>query len=241
MSNLNEKKDEKKDKKDDKEPKTANSGKNPLNVKPESGIQKQEHVGVHTVVRLRGFNNDQPINGKVDTGAETCSLHAGDLQLNTDHVSGDSMASFSFGSNRYRVPVKSWQHVSSADGGTKRRPVVTFTVYIADEVVPDVEFNLNDRSEMDYELLIGLNLITAAKLKVDPSLREMEINFSAPVETSEPASSQEGTPSVDNPPATVDNDESDAAFLAWYKANKDKTVAELFSQLIDRSTPDDPS
>lgn len=229
---------EKKEEKDTKES-TAKKPKNPLNVAPIGGIDKQEHVGVHTVVRLRGFNNDQPIHGKVDTGAETCSLHAGDLQLNSDHASGDSMASFSFGSNRYRVPVKGWQHVSSADGGTKRRPIVSFTVYIADEVVPDVEFNLNDRSEMDYELLIGLNLIKAAKLKVDPSLKEMEINFSAPVE--QPESSQEETPGVDNPPATVDNDESDAAFLAWYKTNKDKTLAELFSQLIDRSTPDDAS
>lgn len=227
MSNSKEKKDNKVEK-----PKSK------LNTKPEQGIEKQEHVGIHTMVRLRGFNNDQPINGKVDTGAEMSSLHAGDLQITSDHLADDHVASFTFGSNRYRVPIVGWQAVSSADGGTKRRPIVTFTVYIADEVIPEVEFNLNDRSEMEYELLIGLNLIQAAKLKVDPSLTEMEINFSAPVE--QPQDSQE-TPGVDNPPATVDNDESDAAFLAWYKANKDKTLAELFSQLIDRSTPDDAS
>jgi hypothetical protein len=218
--------------------KKADKPESKLNVKPEQGIEKQEHVGIHTMVRLRGFNNDQPINGKVDTGAETSSLHAGDLQISSDHRVDEHTASFTFGSNRYRVPIVGWQAVSSADGGTTRRPIVTFTVYIADEVIPDVEFNLNDRSQMEYELLIGLNLIQAAKLKVDPSLREMEINFSAPIE--QPEDSQE-TPGVDNPPATVDNDESDAAFLAWYKANKDKTVAELFSQLIDRSTPDDAS
>lgn len=215
----------------------SNLNEKTMNNKPDQGIKKTEHIGTTTMLRLRGFNGDQPIHAKVDTGAETCSLHAGNMKLSTEEGSTDAIVSFTFGSNNYQIPVKSWQQVSSADGGTKRRPVVAFTVYIADEVVPDVEFNLNDRSEMEYELLIGLNLIKAAKLKVDPSLSEMEINFSTPIEKTP---SQEQQPAgVDNTPQTVDDDQSDAAFLNWYKANKDKTLAELISQLIDRSTPDD--
>lgn len=200
--------------------------------------EKQEHVGVHTTVRLRGFNGDEAIHAKVDTGAETSSLHAGDLKVSTDHSTGDSVASFTFGSNRYQIPVISFQSVSSADGGTKHRPVVQFTVYIADQVVPNVEFNLNDRSQMEFELLVGLNLIQAAKLKVDPSLKEMELNFSAPVEGGESSEDTAATEPVDKPSVESDDDQSDEEFLQWYRLNKDKTVAELFAQLITRTTDD---
>lgn len=194
---------------------------------------QEQHIGLTTMVRLRGFNDEREIPGKIDTGAETSSLHASNLKVHTEDHLGSSTVSFSFGSNKYTMPVSGFQSVSSADGGVTNRPMVSFTVYIADKVIPNVMFNLNDRSNMEYEMLIGLNLIKQAKLKVDPSISEMEINFGVP---NAGQTSEISPPSIDNTVASNDNDSSnDDAFIKWYQSNKGKTLEEVFSQLINGS------
>lgn len=205
--------------------------------KPElsaSELHKQEHIGIHTRITLGGFNGERSIPAKVDTGAETSSLHASSLNVTTNNATSESTAVFTFGDSKYRIPVAGFQSVSTSDGVTNR-PTVKFGVYINAKFVPDVVFNLNDRSNMEFPVLIGLNLINAAKLKVDPALKEMEIEFSVPVDgqDSEPAPDSFVDTSADS---TDDN--SDEQFLNWFKANRDKTIAEVFAQLYKGNQQD---
>lgn len=111
-------------------------------------------------VEILGFSD--PIEGKIDTGAAQSSLHAEEIEVDGDRVT------FVLNDRRYRTSVKSSQEVSSADGGQQSRPVVTLTLTISGKTV-DVDVNLNDRSEMPQQLLIGQDVIKGANLVIDIS------------------------------------------------------------------------
>lgn len=111
-------------------------------------------------VEILGFSD--PIEGKIDTGAAQSSLHAEEIEVDGDRVT------FVLNDRRYRTSVKSSQEVSSADGGQQSRPVVTLTLTISGKTI-DVDVNLNDRSEMPQQLLIGQDVIKGADLVIDIS------------------------------------------------------------------------
>lgn len=121
-------------------------------------------------VEILGFSD--PLEGKIDTGAAQSSLHAEEIE-----VEGGSVT-FVLNDRRYRTSVKSSQEVSSADGGQQSRPVIAVSLTIAGKNVPEVLINLNDRSGMPQQLLIGQDVIKAANLVIDIS--------------DEPADSEEG-------------------------------------------------
>lgn len=131
-------------------------------------------VGQYVDIVLIGFNNEQPIHGKTDTGATFCSLHADNIKVKKDPLGteNEEVASFTYNGTNYTMNVEQYQAISSADGGTTQRPVVRFNVRIKDKVVRDVLINLNDRSDMDDKMLVGMNLLQQAKLVVDPSIEE---------------------------------------------------------------------
>jgi hypothetical protein len=141
-----------------------------------------------------------PIVGKVDTGATYCSLHAEELRIRPDPLSTENadLVSFIFNDRRYTVPVVDYQAIASADGGVNQRPVITFNVKIKDELHEDIMFNLNDRSNMEDPLLIGMNLLKKGKFLIDPkmesfdwqSLNNILIEFT-PIEYEEPKTTNE--------------------------------------------------
>ncbi len=55
----------------------------------------------------------------------------------------------------------------SADGGGQKRPVVELDIEIAGKHIGPMEFNLNDRSNMDNEILIGQNILKAGNFVID--------------------------------------------------------------------------
>ena len=55
----------------------------------------------------------------------------------------------------------------SADGGGNTRPVITLDIEIDGTPLTGVEFNLNDRSGMDSQILMGTNIIEAGNFVVD--------------------------------------------------------------------------
>ncbi|MNC25335.1 hypothetical protein D3C75_734210 [compost metagenome] len=112
-------------------------------------------------VEILGFSD--PLEGKIDTGAGQSSLHAEEIE-----VEGSSVT-FVLNDRRYRTTVKSSQEVSSADGGQQSRPVIAVSLTIAGKNVPEVLINLNDRSGMPQQLLIGQDVIKAANLVIDIS------------------------------------------------------------------------
>ena len=121
-------------------------------------------IGSEATVRFTRFNKDA--TGKVDTGATTSSLHATRISLNSDG-SQVQFLSPCLSNNMVTLDITSKQEVHSADGGGNTRPVITLDIEIDGTPLTGVEFNLNDRSGMDSQILIGTNIIEAGNFVVD--------------------------------------------------------------------------
>lgn len=107
--------------------------------------------------------------GKVDTGAEMCSLHAEQVQLNR----GERKVSFvcpQLSHSRITAPITDQQAIKTSGGDTTYRPVITVSLKIHGKILKDIQVNLNDRSEMDHPMLVGQNALQAGKFLVDPSI-----------------------------------------------------------------------
>jgi ribosomal protein S6--L-glutamate ligase len=99
---------------------------------------------------------DEPIEAKVDTGARTSSLHVDDIE-----VQGDTVR-FRRGEVTYRVPLSDTRHVKSHDGKDEsiERPIVKLDATVKGVRANGIEFSLIDRGHMQYQVLIGRNLIS---------------------------------------------------------------------------------
>lgn len=111
---------------------------------------------------LQGFNGNQPIKAKVDTGAGMCSLDANNVQVNPKA----GTVSFTFGDKKVTMASIETHAFQTADGGIENRPIVVFDVMVPNndpekknKVVRKVKFNLNDRSDMPDRVLLGQNFI----------------------------------------------------------------------------------
>lgn len=146
-----------------------------VEVDVKTGIQTI-HENVKTVIGsqieliLLGFNNNRPIVAKVDTGASYCSLHGTDISYSSRPYGEGELVSFTFDDQRYRMPVVNKQSVQNSDGGITYRPVVQFSVSMNDKTFEEVLFNINDRSDMTHQILLGQNLLKQSRVLVDPTL-----------------------------------------------------------------------
>lgn len=127
-------------------------------------------IGSQIELILLGFNNNQGIMAKVDTGASFCSLHATDISTAPSNYEEGEMVTFTYNKQAYRMPVINKQSVQNSDGGITYRPVVKFNVSMSNKTYEDVLFNLNDRSDMTHEILLGQNLLKQSRVLVDPTL-----------------------------------------------------------------------
>ena len=123
-------------------------------------------LGMTATVRFAAFGNRE-LQGKVDTGATTSSLHASDIQVNKDRNTVTFHCS-ELSNNLITLDLDGAQEVHSADAGGQTRPVVTLDVEIDGTVVKGASFNLNDRSQMDIPVLIGQNILKAGNFMIDP-------------------------------------------------------------------------
>lgn len=111
---------------------------------------------------------NRTVEGKVDTGATTSSLHATNISVN-EQQRKVSFRSEELSENLITLDLAGVQEVHSADGGGKSRPIVEMDVTINGTSLRSVSFNLNDRSNMDAMVLIGQNILQAGKFTIDPS------------------------------------------------------------------------
>ena len=137
---------------------------------PETSISYNETIINESIeteknVIILGINSNNPIAGKIDTGAECCSLNAQDIKINNDVVE------FTFNDSRYRMDLSNQHEIKTADGGSELRPVVSVSCKVDDNVHKDILINLNDRGDMG-DLLIGMNLIDHLNITNKPSIEE---------------------------------------------------------------------
>lgn len=126
-------------------------------------------VGPVVEVIISGLADNQPVESKVDTGASCCSLDAQDIKITQDSYEQDhELVFFTFRGVKYRAIIDHYQMVKTADG-TSNRPAVIFNVTCNGKLVENVAFNLDDRSAMDYDVLLGMNFLDQTDFLIDPS------------------------------------------------------------------------
>lgn len=109
------------------------------------------------------------MKAKLDTGADTSSVHARDLEL-YKRSQKDNWVRFRLigkdgRSIRYNQNVIRFVHIKTKKGGTIRRPVIHLPLCVGG-VSGLAEINLADRGEFDYDVLIGREFL-AHRILVD--------------------------------------------------------------------------
>jgi hypothetical protein len=89
---------------------------------------------------------------KLDTGAETCSLHATHIDITGRKVS------FTAGGSRHSLRLKEIRSVKSSNGGEAWRPVIELEVLFNGRR-DVVEFTLANRGSMRFPVLLGRNYL----------------------------------------------------------------------------------
>lgn len=116
---------------------------------------------------------DVPIKAKIDTGARTSSLHAFNLELETN-TDGTTTASFEIHpiqraakpAQSVKAEVIEFRDVRSSTGHTERRPVIKTPVVIGDRRFV-IDVTLTSRDAMGFRMLLGRAAVRRRFL-VDP-------------------------------------------------------------------------
>ena len=131
----------------------------------------QNIIGDIVPIGFLNFQNAKAMKGKVDTGATISSLHVDQMQVNKE--SGQvTFINNELSPNKITLPIDEQQSVKSSDGGTEYRPIVLLNIKLNGQTMEGVQFNLNDRSEMDYPVLIGQNVLEKGGFLIDPRINE---------------------------------------------------------------------
>jgi ribosomal protein S6--L-glutamate ligase len=125
--------------------------------------EQQQPIGLTTEVMF--IQLGKVLTAKVDTGATTSSVHAEDWKISDDRVLFRSSV---FGGT-LTVPLVGTHDVHTSDGGVERRPIIAMDIKVNGQVIKSVHFNLNDRANMDYPVLLGQNALQQGQFVVDPS------------------------------------------------------------------------
>ncbi|NBD31509.1 MAG: hypothetical protein GVY17_00675 [Cyanobacteria bacterium] len=136
-----------------------------------SPVPQKKTVGWVENTRLLGTNSE--IEAKLDTGAKTTSINAEILDLPEDTSEAGGMVRFRFidgddPKTVYERPILEWVRIKDGEGGFFRRPVIKMQVCIGNQWVEE-EVNLADRSQFNYSVLIGRNMLKKTNVVVDSS------------------------------------------------------------------------
>jgi hypothetical protein len=105
---------------------------------------------------------------RIDTGAATSSMDARDIRIKDNTVEFKLFESG--GAQAVGLPIVGWRNVRTSEGQA-RRPVVHLQLCIGSQLI-STAINLNDRSRMEYSLLIGRNAL-ANRFVVDVGHRRI--------------------------------------------------------------------
>ncbi len=125
----------------------------------EVNAPKVRSIGWVERVQIYPFN--MQLDSKVDTGADTCSVHAEDIESfkkNKTQYVRFKMANRYGEIKKVERKVLRMTKIKNKDGGYHIRPVVNLGLCI-DDYLEYVACNLVDRSNFDYPVLVGRNFL----------------------------------------------------------------------------------
>jgi RimK family alpha-L-glutamate ligase len=121
---------------------------------PSEVVQEVEQVLIHRVI------ND-PIDARIDTGAKYSSIHADWLTFD------ENWTKFRRGDVTFKVNTDRIIKIKNVHGGeSSRRAMIRLDITIKGKRLNGVEFTVNDRGHMKYEVLIGRNILELLGLPV---------------------------------------------------------------------------
>jgi hypothetical protein len=127
-------------------------------------------VGWRELVGLPELQNDQ-IKAKVDTGALTSALHALDQQ--TFQRDGQTWIGFSVPSPRdgrriaCSAPIADRRAIKNTSGVPEKRHIIR-TELVMGQRRWHIEISLSDRSEMEFDLILGRAALRGRRFVVNP-------------------------------------------------------------------------
>lgn len=135
-----------------------------------TSTDSNEYIGETEHVVVKRFNDNNPIEAKVDTGADSCSIHGENIEIAND----DKTVKFEFKDVVYRVPVERIVLIVKADHEKIRRAVIKMDVVFKDKEYKGVEMTVANRGELEYDFLIGKNLLADSETPVKIQKSEEE-------------------------------------------------------------------
>jgi hypothetical protein len=202
----------------------------------------EKHEGAYVVgtsidIVILGINSNTPIKGKIDTGADQSSLGVTELSVTPNPAEPDKqIVKFTFNNSQYNMDVAHMQGVQSADSGVNYRPVITVSAKYKTQLLEKVELNLNDRTSMPDQLLIGMNLLKEFDVLIDPNVSEgISLEF-------EPTDTEQNSPTIPSdiePGVDIDVDIDDTPYsedpvkqiLAIIEKHPEITLKQLLTQV----------
>lgn len=127
-------------------------------IEEQDNKQPNEYSVMHVPIEIYGIGNE-PFKAKVDTGAQCCSLGATDIKCDGELVE------FTIDGRRYRTSCVGMQNIQTSEG-TEERPVIEVNCKIKGSTLRKVQFNLNDRSDLQDQILLGMNLLSHLDLNL---------------------------------------------------------------------------
>lgn len=131
----------------------------------------QPVLGETAQVEFTSLPNSKPLKARVDTGAEISSLHVDSLKP------GDGVVQFTSKELSDKVITmhpREYETVKSANGESKR-PVVMMDIKVNGKPITGVLFNLANRGDMEFPVLLGKNALEKGGFLVNPAKESVEI------------------------------------------------------------------
>lgn len=139
----------------------------------------EQIIGTVTDVVIKHFNDEVPIEARVDTGANVSSIAGEDIKIDKD----TNQVSFKFNGTIYKFHLLRIAKIRQADSNeTNERAVIRVDMTVNGTVLHNIELNVNQRSHMKYAILLGRNTLAQAALLINPALNNVG-SFKAIVST----------------------------------------------------------
>ncbi len=119
-----------------------------------SNTKEKQIIGINEHVHI--YPGNLIINAKIDTGANTTSLGADDLEIvNEDGV---NFAVFSLNGVVHKHKVLKFVRIKQHNAPSQRRPVIKLKLTLSD-VTQSVNVTLTDRSNFKFKMIVGANFL----------------------------------------------------------------------------------